>query len=495
MDIAMPKEDNRRDRRDPGPVRHARTSTSTRCARASRAPPLRRGARARARARGPCSTATTSSRRSRLPCTRSSARSRSPATSSRPRTPGPTATTRPSSPCRRTRTSSPRTSDHGTTSEPDEPVMSPRTSCVPSPIGELTVVAEDGAITHLLMDAAKYRPADPDVFGEPATRRTEPFAAAAVQLARVLRRRTARVRPAARPARRRLPPAGLGAAARDPLRRDPQLRRPRPRARRPQPRPGRRHRQRPQPDRRRRAVPPRHRRRRLARGVCRGAGPQALPPRAGGALRRPRRPPLLTDPAEHESGTRAVHSIGFGGGLGDGSQLAWPEERFTGHEATVRAGRHRARAVVLRVCRACSARRRPTTRGRRPSSPPCAPGPTCPRTRTSGRGSSPSRTARPSTSPGPAPGVPCRSTRSPSRAARATDQPEEALPDGALWRRGRPPRKQRQCVAYHHVAGLPHAEVAAIVGGTQAAARRAAADGIAALRRTYLANEDVISHV
>ena len=44
------------------------------------------------------------------------------------------------------------------------------------------------------------------------------------------------------------------------------------------------------------------------------------------------------------------------------------------------------------------------------------------------------------------------------------------------------PAKQRQTVAYHHLAGLPYAEVAEIVGGTAAAARRAAADGIAALR-------------
>ncbi len=48
------------------------------------------------------------------------------------------------------------------------------------------------------------------------------------------------------------------------------------------------------------------------------------------------------------------------------------------------------------------------------------------------------------------------------------------------------PPRQRQCVAYHHVAGLPYAEVAALVGGTEQAARRAAADGIAALRRTDL---------
>jgi RNA polymerase sigma factor (sigma-70 family) len=46
------------------------------------------------------------------------------------------------------------------------------------------------------------------------------------------------------------------------------------------------------------------------------------------------------------------------------------------------------------------------------------------------------------------------------------------------------PDKQRQSVAYHYLAGLPYAEIASIVGGTAAAARRAAADGIAALRRS-----------
>src|SRR5918911_1477573 len=36
------------------------------------------------------------------------------------------------------------------------------------------------------------------------------------------------------------------------------------------------------------------------------------------------------------------------------------------------------------------------------------------------------------------------------------------------------PPKQRQSVAYHYLAGLPYAEVARILGGTAAAARRAA---------------------
>ena len=48
------------------------------------------------------------------------------------------------------------------------------------------------------------------------------------------------------------------------------------------------------------------------------------------------------------------------------------------------------------------------------------------------------------------------------------------------------PLRQRECVAYHHLAGLPYADIAAILGGTPEAARRAAADGIAALRKTWL---------
>jgi len=47
------------------------------------------------------------------------------------------------------------------------------------------------------------------------------------------------------------------------------------------------------------------------------------------------------------------------------------------------------------------------------------------------------------------------------------------------------PPKQRHAVAYHYLAGLPYGEVAAVIGGTTEAARRAAADGIAALRKTY----------
>jgi RNA polymerase sigma factor (sigma-70 family) len=62
----------------------------------------------------------------------------------------------------------------------------------------------------------------------------------------------------------------------------------------------------------------------------------------------------------------------------------------------------------------------------------------------------------------------------------------EAAPDDDLWRSVRDlPDKQRQAVAYHYVAGLPYAEIAQLLGGTADAARRAAADGIRNLKKTY----------
>ena len=58
--------------------------------------------------------------------------------------------------------------------------------------------------------------------------------------------------------------------------------------------------------------------------------------------------------------------------------------------------------------------------------------------------------------------------------------------DGDLWRAvGALPKKQRQAVAYHYVAGLAYAEIAEILGGTADAARRAAADGVKNLRKNY----------
>jgi RNA polymerase sigma factor (sigma-70 family) len=65
---------------------------------------------------------------------------------------------------------------------------------------------------------------------------------------------------------------------------------------------------------------------------------------------------------------------------------------------------------------------------------------------------------------------------------------QESQPDGwesGLWEALQAlPLKQRQTIAYHYLAGMPYRQVARIVGGSEDAARRAAADGIAALRRT-----------
>lgn len=63
----------------------------------------------------------------------------------------------------------------------------------------------------------------------------------------------------------------------------------------------------------------------------------------------------------------------------------------------------------------------------------------------------------------------------------APDAPDDDLA-GAL---ARLPTKQRHSVAYHYLGGLPYADIAAILGGSTESARRAAADGIANLRRTY----------
>jgi len=61
--------------------------------------------------------------------------------------------------------------------------------------------------------------------------------------------------------------------------------------------------------------------------------------------------------------------------------------------------------------------------------------------------------------------------------------------DGDLWDAlARLPDKQRTAVAYHYLAGLPYREIAEITGGSTDAARRAAADGIKALRATYPAS-------
>jgi RNA polymerase sigma factor (sigma-70 family) len=60
------------------------------------------------------------------------------------------------------------------------------------------------------------------------------------------------------------------------------------------------------------------------------------------------------------------------------------------------------------------------------------------------------------------------------------------FPDASLWENVRAlPDKQRHAVAYHYIADLPYADVAGVMGVSEAAARRSAADGIRALRSRF----------
>ncbi|MDP5228607.1 MULTISPECIES: sigma-70 family RNA polymerase sigma factor [Arthrobacter] len=84
------------------------------------------------------------------------------------------------------------------------------------------------------------------------------------------------------------------------------------------------------------------------------------------------------------------------------------------------------------------------------------------------------------------------------RAAKRNPLPVEELPeaptalgipgmdDTDLWRTvGQLPRKQRQAITFRYLAGMSHAEIAAVLGGTVDAARRASADGLKNLRKSY----------
>jgi len=91
------------------------------------------------------------------------------------------------------------------------------------------------------------------------------------------------------------------------------------------------------------------------------------------------------------------------------------------------------------------------------------------------------------------------------QAVPVADAPEAAPPSGASGMAGRPagggdpatadedvwaavkalPDRQRQAVAYHYLAALPYKDIAALVGGSTDAARRAAADGIKNLRTAF----------
>lgn len=67
--------------------------------------------------------------------------------------------------------------------------------------------------------------------------------------------------------------------------------------------------------------------------------------------------------------------------------------------------------------------------------------------------------------------------------------PGGGIDDGfdPLWAAlGTLPQRQREALAYHHLAGLSYAEVAVLLGGTEAACRRSAADGMKKLRSLNL---------
>lgn len=79
------------------------------------------------------------------------------------------------------------------------------------------------------------------------------------------------------------------------------------------------------------------------------------------------------------------------------------------------------------------------------------------------------------TSIGTAPGAPASRTDLPG------DSPDEELRAAV---QSLPPT-QRDALVYHHLMGLPYALVAELLGNSEAAARRAAADGMRRLRTIY----------
>jgi RNA polymerase sigma factor (sigma-70 family) len=68
----------------------------------------------------------------------------------------------------------------------------------------------------------------------------------------------------------------------------------------------------------------------------------------------------------------------------------------------------------------------------------------------------------------------------PERGVAQTEEPDELEPVRSAL--ARLTDRQRDAVVWHHLGGLPYAEVARQIGGSEAAVRRAAADGIRRLR-------------
>jgi RNA polymerase sigma factor (sigma-70 family) len=75
---------------------------------------------------------------------------------------------------------------------------------------------------------------------------------------------------------------------------------------------------------------------------------------------------------------------------------------------------------------------------------------------------------------------------------RAGGDPDPGSGDHDVWATlQRLPTKQRQALAYHYVAGLPYAEIGALIGNSPDAARRAAADGLKTLRKIYREDQKI----
>ena len=71
------------------------------------------------------------------------------------------------------------------------------------------------------------------------------------------------------------------------------------------------------------------------------------------------------------------------------------------------------------------------------------------------------------------------------RVERGAREPDPSVDDELRTALLALPAKQRESVIHHYLGGLPYAEVGELLGTSTDAARRSAADGIAALRRTY----------
>ena len=64
--------------------------------------------------------------------------------------------------------------------------------------------------------------------------------------------------------------------------------------------------------------------------------------------------------------------------------------------------------------------------------------------------------------------------------------------DDELWQLvAKLPDKQRRTIAFRYLGGLSYAQIAAVLGGSEDAARRANADGLKALRRKHPAMDSV----